>query len=116
MGSWNDRPENMAISAPMYLLFSKESFYAAKRLCGVGTHIELPLGADFGPFRAGPNGVTLYEVMMGDPRSWSDDPDAMTKILEEHGVTQLPDPPIELPAGLKDLRKVYQAAKSQQSS
>ena len=44
--------------------------------------------------------------MMGDPRSWSDDPDAMTKILEEHGVTQLPDPPIELPAGLKDLRKV----------
>ena len=36
--------------------------------------LELPLGASFGPFVAGPDGVELYEVMMGDPRSWSDDP------------------------------------------
>ena len=102
--------------SPHVLTVLQGDFLCGERLCGVGTHIELPLGADFGPFRAGPKGVTLYEVMMGDPRSWSDDPDAMTKILEEHGVTQLPDPPIELPAGLKDLRKVYQAARSQQSS
>ena len=92
--------------SPHVLTVLQGDFLCGERFCGVGTHIELPLGADFGPFRAGPKGVTLYEVMMGDPRSWSDDPDAMTKILEEHGVTQLPDPPIELPAGLKDLRKV----------
>jgi hypothetical protein len=45
--------------------------------------------------------------MMGDPRSWSDEPEAMAAVLEERGVTQLPDPPIELPAGLEDLRAVF---------
>ena len=34
----------------------------------------------------------------------------MEKILKEHGVTPLPDPPIELPAGLEDLRNVYAKA------
>jgi len=75
--------------------------------CAPGSHIELPLGATFGPFVAGPDGVHLYEVMMGDPRSWSDDPDAMAAVLAEHGVEALPDPPIELPAGLEDLRAVF---------
>ena len=76
-------------------------------LCRPGTHLELPLGASFGPFVAGPDGVRLYEVMMGDPRSWSDEPEAMEAILRERSVEQLPDPPIELPAGLEDLRAVF---------
>lgn len=80
------------------------------RVCPPGTHIELPIGADFGPFVAGPEGVEMYEVMMGDPRSWSDDPEAMERALAEHGVTPLPDPPIELPGGLADLRAVYARA------
>ncbi len=75
--------------------------------CGPGTHIELPYGASFGPFVAGPDGVHLYEVMLGDPRSWSDEPEALQRALAEHGVEQLPDPPIELPAGLEDLRAVF---------
>ena len=75
--------------------------------CVQGSHVELPLGAAFGPFVAGPDGTRLYEVMMGDPRSWSDEPEAMERALAEHGVTQLPDPPIELPAGLEDLRAVF---------
>jgi len=75
--------------------------------CPPGTHIELPLGAAFGPFVAGPDGVELYEVMMGDPRSWSDEPEVMAAVLAEHGVEALPDPPIELPAGLEDLRAVF---------
>lgn len=54
---------------------------------------ELPYGAAFGPFVAGPNGVELYEVMMGDPRSWSDEPEAMERILAERGVEQLPTRP-----------------------
>ncbi|HET9543234.1 MAG TPA: hypothetical protein VFP02_09140 [Acidimicrobiales bacterium] len=77
--------------------------------CGPGTHIELPHGASFGPFVAGPDGLVAYEVMMGDPRSWSDEPEAMAAVLAEHGVTPLPDPPIELPAGLEDLRAVFSA-------
>lgn len=85
------------------------SFTCAGTHHGVGAHLELPLGAAFGPFVAGPDGVELYEVMMGDPRSWSDEPEAMDAVLAEHGVTPLPDPPIELPAGLEDLRAVFAA-------
>ena len=52
---------------------------------------------------------------MGDPRSWSDDPQALEKVLSEKDVTQLPDPQIELPAGLEDLRKVFLKASDQSS-
>ena len=76
---------------------------------GPGAHLELPLGACFGPFEAGPDGVHLYEVMLGDPRSWSDEPEAVDALRAERGVTELPDPPIELPAGLEDLRAVFSA-------
>lgn len=69
--------------------------------------MELPLGASFGPLLAGPHGAELYEVMMGDPRSWSDDEESMQRLLAARGATQLPDPPIDLPAGLDDLRAVF---------
>jgi hypothetical protein len=42
--------------------------------------------------------------MMGDPRSWGDDPDAFHRALAARGATALPDPEIELPAWLADLR------------
>lgn len=74
------------------------------RSCPAGTHIELPLGAAFGPFRAGPEGATLFEVMMGDPRSWGDDPAQFTDLQTEHGVTSLPDVELEFPPWLADLR------------
>jgi hypothetical protein len=74
---------------------------------GPGAHLELPAGAQFGPFEAGPEGCHLYEVMLGDPRSWSDDPDSVAELRAARGVTPLPDPPIELPAGLPDLRAVF---------
>lgn len=80
---------------------------------GPGGHIELPQGASFGPFVAGPEGAELYEVMMGDPRSWSDDETSMRTWLADRGVTQLPDPPIDLPAGLTDLRAVFERAEEQ---
>src|SRR6476646_488911 len=38
--------------------------------CRPGTHISLDQGDTFGPFIAGPEGVVLFEVMMGDPRSF----------------------------------------------
>lgn len=75
-----------------------------------GGHVELPLGASFGPLVAGTGGAELYEVMMGDPRSWSDDEDSMRQLLAARGVSPLPDPPIDLPGGLEDLRAVFARA------
>jgi hypothetical protein len=74
------------------------------RPCPKGTHIELPTGAAFGPFVAGPLGAVLFEVMMGDPRSWGDDAVAFDRTLAAHGATAMPDPPLEFPAWLSDLR------------
>ena len=58
--------------------------------CPTETHIELPLGAAFGPVIAGPQGALMFEVMMGDPRSWGDQPDLFEAALRERGVVALP--------------------------
>jgi hypothetical protein len=62
--------------------------------CPAGTHIALD----------GPNGVKLFEVMMGDPRSFPADLEGYQRFLEERGVVQLPNPPIEMPDWLEDTR------------
>jgi len=72
--------------------------------CTPGMHITLEQGAAFGPFIAGPEGVVLFEVMMGDPRAWPADTEGFEKLLAEHGAKRLPNPPIDLPAWLKDTR------------
>jgi len=95
--------------SPHTLTVLSGDFTCGDEHCGVGTHIELPFGAAFGPFVAGTDGVELYEVMMGDPRSWSDEPEVMNQLLAARGVERLPDPPIELPGGLEDLRAVFSA-------
>jgi ChrR Cupin-like domain len=88
-----------------HLVFVLEgSITVGDRVCATGTHIELPRGAAFGPIVAGETGATLFEVMMGDPRSWGDDPDAFTGALEAAGAAALPDPPLEYPSWLEDLR------------
>ena len=73
-------------------------------VCDAGTHIELPAGEQFGPLVAGDAGCTLFEVMLGDPRSWSDDPDSFTEICAARGVAPLPDPEIDFPEWLEDQR------------
>jgi hypothetical protein len=72
--------------------------------CPAGTHIALDQGDTFGPFVAGTEGVVLFEVMMGDPRSFPADQEDYARFLEANGVTLLPNPPIELPHGLEDKR------------
>jgi hypothetical protein len=72
--------------------------------CPTGTHIALDQGDTFGPFVAGPQGVVLFEVMMGDPRSFPADPDGWKRLLDQHGARQLPNPPVDLPAWLEDTR------------
>jgi hypothetical protein len=47
-------------------------------------------------------------VMMGDPRSWGDDPEAFAQALQAHGAEELPDPAIELPPWLEDLRSRWE--------
>jgi len=72
--------------------------------CTAGMHLALEQGAAFGPFVAGPEGVVLFEVMMGDPRSWPADPEGFEKLLAEKGAKKLPNPPIDLPDWLEDTR------------
>lgn len=96
--------------SPHVLFVIAGEIWCGERLCPAGTHIELPLGAAFGPFVAGPEGATLFEVMMGDPRSWGDEPEAFEQALAAHGATPLPDPPLDYPDWLKDLRKHWIAA------
>jgi hypothetical protein len=72
--------------------------------CTAGTHIALDHGDDFGPFVAGPEGVVLFEVMMGDPRSFSTRQDAWEQLLRDEGMEKLPNPAIDLPAWLEDTR------------
>ena len=74
------------------------------RWCPAGTHVELPYGAAFGPIVAGPEGATMFEVMMGDPRSWGDQPERFEQALAEAGAVALPDEPLEFPPWLEDLR------------
>jgi hypothetical protein len=74
--------------------------------CTPGTHIALNQGDTFGPFVAGPEGVVLFEVMMGDPRSFPADPDGWQRFLAEKGATQRPNPTIDMPDWLEDTRSV----------
>ena len=72
--------------------------------CTAGMHITLEQGAAFGPFIAGPEGVELFEVMMGDPRSFPADPEGFDELLASRGAKRLPNPPIEMPEWLEDTR------------
>ena len=72
--------------------------------CTKGMHITLEHGAAFGPFTAGPEGVELFEVMLGDPRSWAADPEGFERLLAERGAKKLPNPSIDLPDWLEDSR------------
>ena len=72
--------------------------------CTKGMHITLEQGASFGPFIAGPEGVELFEVMMGDPRSFPADPEGFEKLLLERDMEKLPNPPIDMPDWIEDTR------------
>src|SRR5450432_1732015 len=90
--------------SPHVLFVIEGEIACGDRSCPAGTHIELPLGAAFGPFRAGPDGATLFEVLMGDPRSWGDRPEVFAHLLAEHGAEPLPDVELDYPPWLEDLR------------
>ena len=79
------------------------------RPCPAGTHIELPQGAAFGPLVAGEAGCVLFEVMLGDPRSWGEHPEVYERAVAEAGAEPLPDVPLDFPPWLEDLRSHWVA-------
>jgi hypothetical protein len=97
-------------NSPHVVFVLEGTITCGDRECPAGTHIELPQGAAFGPFRAGPAGVTMFEVMLGDPRSWGDRPELVDAVRTEHGVEALPDPEIDLPDWLEDQRGQWEHA------
>ena len=52
----------------------------------------------------------MFEVMLGDPRSWGDRPELVDALRAEHGVEELPDPEIDLPDWLADERARWAAS------
>ena len=90
-----------------HLVFVHRRRHARAATCTArpGTHIALDHGDTFGPFVAGPDGVVLFEVMMGDPtlvpgrRSRLRGSSSRTR-----NVQQLPNPPIDLPEFVEDAR------------
>jgi len=95
--------------SPHVLFVLEGEIQIGDRTCPAGTHVELPFGAAFGPLRAGPEGATLFEVMLGDPRSWGDQPELLDQLRDEHGVEPLPDPELDYPPWLTDLRAHWNA-------
>lgn len=93
--------------SPHVLFVLEGSLRIGDRECPAGTHVELPLGAAFGPLVAGSDGAVLFEVMMGDPRSWGDDKAAFDAVLAAQGAAVLPDPPLSYPDWLRDLRSSW---------
>lgn len=83
------------------------SLTVGERECPAGTHITLDIGVAYGPLNAGPDGVKLYEVMVGDPTPWHADPEGYDRLLAERGIKKLPNPPLDLPDWIEDRRKLY---------
>ena len=91
-------------NSPHVVFVVEGGAWFGERWCPAGTHIELPEGAAFGPIRAGEDGAVMFEVMLGDPRSWGDRPELFEQALAERGAEALPDVELDYPDWLSDLR------------
>jgi len=90
--------------SPHLVFVIEGELWVGERRCPAGTHIELPFGAAFGPLRSGADGAVLFEVMLGDPRSWGDQPELFERALAAQGAERLPDVALDYPDWLQDLR------------
>jgi hypothetical protein len=86
----------------MYVL--RGGMWCEDTWCPPGTYIDLPLGAAAGPYVAGPEGADIFELTVGDGRSWEADPDGFARLLADRFITPLPNPPIDLPEWMEDSR------------
>jgi hypothetical protein len=96
--------------SPHVVFVIEGELWVGDRRCPAGTHIELPFGAAFGPLQAGDAGAVLFEVMLGDPRSWGDQPEQFDQALAAAGAQALPDVELDYPPWLADLRQHWAGA------
>ena len=79
--------------APHLVLVISGGAWFGDRWCPAGTHIDLPIGAAFGPIIASDQGARFLEITNGDFRSWTERPELYEEAVAARGVTTLPDPP-----------------------
>jgi len=68
------------------------SMMCGEVMCTQGMHITMDIGTPHGPCIVGPEGVTLYSVMLGDTTAWEADPEGFGELLRARGVQQLAPP------------------------
>lgn len=68
------------------------------RVCPAGTSLVLEKGTPFGPVVAGPQGTVLFECFDGETGHISEDYEGFLRIIEERGITILPEPDSSVPA------------------
>ena len=67
------------------------------QVCSAGTTLVLEKGAPFGPVVAGAEGAVLFEVFDGETGHISEDYEGFQKLLEERGISVLPEPDASVP-------------------
>jgi len=90
------------------ILVLEGSMTVGGRECRKGMHITLEIGTPMPATVAGPEGVRLYEVRVGDPTTWYVHNDPYDNLEFEHGAVPLPAPKLELPSWLSDRDSIYQ--------
>jgi quercetin dioxygenase-like cupin family protein len=80
--------------------------------CPAGTHVELPPGVACGPIVAGDQGVRMLEMTDGDIRTSGDQRERFDDALATHGLTPLPDPPLDAGTWFVDTRGEWAAGES----
>jgi|SRR5579863_4006136 len=75
--------------------------------CTKGMNITLDIGTPYGPNITGPDGVTVYEVMAGDPWVWYANPEGFAALKQELGIRQLPNPKLGDEDGSSGSRATY---------
>jgi quercetin dioxygenase-like cupin family protein len=66
-------------------------------VCRAGTLVHLPRGATFGPMWTGDEGAEIIEIYLGDCRPEPADKDEWHRIMRDHDITELPNPPLPVP-------------------
>lgn len=67
------------------------------RLCRPGTTLVLEKGTPIGPIIAGPEGAVLFETFDGETGHVSEDSEGFLRLIEERGITILPEPDPTVP-------------------
>ncbi|MBW2425439.1 MAG: cupin domain-containing protein [Deltaproteobacteria bacterium] len=72
--------------------------------CPAGTTLVLEKGTPFGPIEAGSEGAVIFESFDGETGHISEDYEGFLRLIEERGITLLPETEPDLPAQGEDLK------------